>query len=109
MPERIKRVNALIQRELGDVLHESLELPKGALLTITKVVTSKDLHYAKIWISVHPFEYASEVLHLLQEQKLHLQYEFHQRIRLRVSPKISFLLDETAQRVQKIDNLLSTL
>ena len=48
---RIAKVNSLIQKELGPVLHEFLDWQKG-LVTITKVDTSKDMKYAKIWISI---------------------------------------------------------
>jgi ribosome-binding factor A len=48
---RIAKVNSLIQHELGPVLHEYLDWQKG-LVTITKVEASKDMKYAKIWISV---------------------------------------------------------
>ena|GEM_PF-450917 len=48
---RIAKVNSLIEHELGPVLHEYLDWQKG-LVTITKVGTSKDMKYAKIWISI---------------------------------------------------------
>jgi len=48
---RIAKVNSLIQHELGPVLHEFLDWQKG-LVTITKVDTSKDMKYAKVWISI---------------------------------------------------------
>ena len=53
---RIAKVNSLIQRELGPILNEFLDWQKG-LVTITKVETSKDMKYAKVWISIfypHP-------------------------------------------------------
>ena len=48
---RIAKVNSLIEHELGPVLHEFLDWQKG-LVTITKVETSRDMKYAKIWISI---------------------------------------------------------
>jgi ribosome-binding factor A len=48
---RIAKVNSLIEHELGPVLHEFLDWQKG-LVTITKVETSKDMKYAKVWISI---------------------------------------------------------
>ena len=56
---RIAKVNSLIQHELGPVLHEFLDWQKG-LVTITKVETSRDMKWAKIWISIfHPKEPSS--------------------------------------------------
>jgi ribosome-binding factor A len=48
---RIAKVNSLIEHELGPVLHEFLDWQQG-LVTITKVETSKDMKYAKVWISI---------------------------------------------------------
>ena len=48
---RIAKVNSLIEHELGPVLHEFLDWQNG-LVTITKVETSKDMKWAKIWISI---------------------------------------------------------
>jgi ribosome-binding factor A len=48
---RIAKVNSLIQHELGPVLHEFLDWQNG-LVTITKVETSKDMKWAKVWISI---------------------------------------------------------
>lgn len=50
-PNRIARVNALIKRELGPILHKLLQGQKG-LITISKVDTSADLKWAKVWISI---------------------------------------------------------
>ena len=48
---RIAKVNSLIQHELGPILHEFLDWQNG-LVTITKVDTSKDMKWAKVWISI---------------------------------------------------------
>src|SRR4051812_37981266 len=48
---RIAKVNSLIEHELGPVLHEFLDWQNG-LVTITKVETSKDMKWAKVWISI---------------------------------------------------------
>ena len=51
---RIAKVNSLIQHELGPILHEFLDWQNG-LVTISKVETSKDMKYAKVWVSIfHP-------------------------------------------------------
>jgi ribosome-binding factor A len=50
-PNRIARVNALIKRELGPILHKLLQGQKG-LVTISKVETSRDMKWTKVWISI---------------------------------------------------------
>lgn len=109
MPERIPRVNALIKHELGQVLLEEFEPPQGVIVTITKVSTSKDLHYARVWVSILPLQKAAETMKLLKHHGPRLQYEMHQRIILHVSPRITFVLDKTSQRVEHIESILDSL
>ena len=109
MPERIPRVNALIKHELGQVLLEEFETPQGAIVTITKVSTSKDLHYARVWVSILPLQKAGEVMKLLKRHAARLQYEMHKRVIFHVSPRITFVLDETSQRVEHIEGILDSL
>ena len=48
---RMEKVNSLIQHILGQTLLPYLKNQKG-LTTITKVDTSRDMKWAKVWISV---------------------------------------------------------
>jgi ribosome-binding factor A len=50
-PNRIARVNSYIQQNLSVILREFLSEQKG-ITTISKVETSRDMKWAKIWISI---------------------------------------------------------
>ena len=52
-PNRIQKVNSLIEHQLAPILLTALEGQKG-LVTITKVETSRDMKWAKVWISILP-------------------------------------------------------
>lgn len=106
MSERMKRINALIQQQLGEVILEEIEFPLGTLATITKVDTSRDLKLAKIWVTILPWDREKEVLGILIKRKTHVQHELHHRIKLRVSPKIFFHIDETEKKAQRIEDLI---
>jgi len=48
---RIAKVNSLIKHQLGPILHELLQDQQG-LVTISKVETSGDSRWAKVWLSI---------------------------------------------------------
>jgi len=113
---RIARVNSLIQHELGPVLHEFLDWQKG-LVTITKVETSKDMKWAKIWISI--FNAGKEqkdsaaldkkVMEYLAKNIYDSQGEVNKQIHTKIIPRISFHLDTSPRYVQHIDELLKEI
>lgn len=109
MYDRMKRVDSMIQQEFGNVILEYFNAPQSAFVTITKVKTSKDLSSVRVWVSVLPFDKAELAFGALIKQKSHLQYELHQRINLRISPKVMFSLDTASQKADRIESLLDSL
>ena len=51
MARRIEQVNDLIRQELGFIVDREVDFPIDSLVTITRVSTSPDLHYADIFMS----------------------------------------------------------
>ena len=126
---RIAKVNSLIEHELGPVLHEFLDWQNG-LVTITKVDTSRDMKYCKVWISIFnpnlkpgekeagteasdkkrgekgfsPFD--DKILDYLQKNIYDLQGEVNKHFHTKIIPRISFHLDTTPRYVQHIDEVL---
>jgi ribosome-binding factor A len=50
--DRKERIGELIRHEMGQILLEELKDPRIGFVTITHVVVSPDLHYARIVVSV---------------------------------------------------------
>ncbi len=104
---RIAKVNSLIQQQLGPILHESLEGQPG-LVTITKVETSKDMKWAKIWISI--FNGADEkIFQFLNRNIYDLQGELNKHFATKIIPRISFHLDTTPRYVEQIEKVLKKI
>lgn len=104
---RIAKVNSLIQKELGPVLHEYLDWQKG-LVTITKVETSKDMKYAKIWISIFNGD-DKKIMDFLAKNIYDLQGEMNRHFHTKIIPRVSFYLDTSPRYVQHIDELLKEI
>lgn len=110
---RIAKVNSLVQKELGPILHEFLDWQNG-LVTITKVDTSKDMKWAKVWISIfNPqdgtksfTESDKKILDFLEKNIYDVQGELNKHFHTKIIPKISFKLDTSPRYVEHIDELL---
>ena len=77
----------------------------NVLITVQNVDTSKDLKYAKVGISIMPFEKSEEILKILQKQTFRIQKGLNKAIEIRIIPQIKFEIDmgeEKADRIEKI-------
>jgi ribosome-binding factor A len=103
------RVNHLIQREISEMLQKDMD-PRFGMITITEVRVSKDLRYAKVFFSVYGENSQKEkATRFLHEKTASIQKELGSRIRLRYTPSLQFILDETAEKTERIMNLFKDL
>jgi ribosome-binding factor A len=107
--QRQQKVAKQIQKDLGEILSRELAgLAKGAMVTVTEVKMSLDLEYARVWVSVFPFERHKEVMASLEANKWLIRKTLGARTRnqLRVVPELTMVLDDSFEYIEKIDNLL---
>ncbi len=101
---RIAKVNSLVEKALGPILQEFLDWQPG-LVTISKVDTSKDMKYAKIWISIFKGDDA-KILEHLSKNIYDIQGELNKNFHTKIIPRISFHLDTSPRYVEHIDELI---
>ncbi len=109
MSHRIAQINELIWHELSTVLLTEVDFPKGVLVTITNVETSKDLRHAKVWFSVLPAYFTQKILDRLTKRKGSLEYALYQRLSMKPLPKLSFRVDDSERQAAGIDALLDSI
>lgn len=93
---RIARINEEIQREMSTLLR-SLKDPRvqGGMVSITHVDTTGDLRYARIYISVLNKEEEKEVMRGLRSAAGYLRRELGSALRLRYTPELQFIADDS--------------
>ena len=109
MNDRILQINELIRQQVDILLLTEIDFPKGCLVTIVKVDTSKDLRHSNIYISVLPVKYTSKVLDMIDKNLGHLQFLLNKKLRLRPLPRISFKIDRTEKDAKDIETLLDSI
>ena len=107
---RIGRINEEIQRELSDLLRE-LKDPRvhKTMLSITRVETTPDLRYAKIYVSLLDKEYTKETLAGLKSSAGYLRHELRRSLQLRYTPELQWQADDSITHGAHILELLSRL
>lgn len=103
MSNRMAKVNALIEAELGRALGSRLPGP-GVLATVTAVETTPDLHDADGWISLIPD--TDEAWEQVEALRLVLQQDIAGRIKLKYTPRLRLRRDRSAAVVARVDTLL---
>lgn len=104
---RIEKVNSLIQQELGSELHSLLE-DNNALVTISKVETSKDLKWAKVWISIVGGN-DEKILKDIEKNIYQLQGQINRTLNLKIVPRLQFYLDTGPRYAQHIETLIDQI
>lgn len=69
---------------------------------------SKDLSNARIFVSVFATKEKQQTIDMLEDKNKEIRYKLGQRIKhqLRVVPEIMFVLDDTLDYIENIENLL---
>ena len=107
---RIGRINEEIQRELSDLLR-TLKDPRvqKTMVSVTRVETTSDLHFAKVWVSIYDKDQSKEVLKGLRSSGGFLRRELANRLRLRHTPELVWEEDHSITYGARILDILATL
>lgn len=109
MSKRIQQINALIKRELSQIILREIEFSLDALVTITRVETSPNLMESNIWVSVLPEERLEKYLGILNKNIYTLQKKLNQRLKMRPLPRIKFLEEKKTSQAGKVEEILEQL
>lgn len=104
---RIEKVNSLIQKIVGGEIQQYLEGGPG-LVTVSKVEASRDLKWAKIWISIIGGD-DDKIMALLQRHLYEIQGELNRSLAMKVIPRLQLFLDTSPRYAQHINELIKEI
>ena len=95
---RIGRINEEIQRELSDQFRR-LKDPRvsSGMVSITRVDTTGDLRYARVYVSALDKSQEKEILKGLKSAAGFLRRELGRALQLRYTPELQFIPDDSIQ------------
>jgi ribosome-binding factor A len=105
---RSDRLASKIQRELASLIQSGLKDPRLTMLSILEVQVSKDLSHAKVFFSVLNAADAGDCLQALNRASGFLQHEIGKSLKTRITPKLSFVYDDTDIRGRELSDLIDS-
>ena len=85
---RQQKIAKQIQRDIAEIFQkEGAGIVRGRLVTVTAVRVSPDFGYAKIYVSIFPFERSAETMHA-------------------IGPELQFFLDDSLEYIEHIEKAL---
>jgi ribosome-binding factor A len=104
---RKQRVADVIQTALADILQKNEKDFRCGMVTVTNVDVARDLSLAKIFVSFLEDEKAVESLKILNNAAKSLRYELANAIKLRTTPELRFVYDDSSVRGHRINALIN--
>jgi ribosome-binding factor A len=110
--DRLTRVNALLRREIGELLFRIMN-EQGfdlAAVSVTRVETSSCLRQARVMISIRDHEHERErMLAMLRHHAPQIQAAINRDMTLKYTPRLTFELDTSIERGDRVLSLLSEI
>jgi len=109
---RVSRVAELIKREVSQMLLNGIKDDRvgSGMVSVTDVDVSGDLQHAKIFVSIYGTqEVKAETMAGLKSATGYVRSELGARVRLRRTPEVVFIEDDSIERGNKVLHLLNQL
>ena len=109
--QRTDRLNSLLKEVISEVIRKDVRNPHiNQLITVTRVDITKDLHYAKVYISVIGNEIEKEnTLKALQTSAGFIAVTASKKVVMRYFPELTFILDDSVDKHMRIEKLLGEI
>ena len=102
--DRLRRVNEALREVLSARITEGLKDSRVGFVTVTAVETSPDLRHARVYVSV--LGDRDESLAGLEASKGLLQRAIADDMRIKYTPQLNFVYDESVEQGMRINELL---
>jgi ribosome-binding factor A len=107
--DRMRRVNEAVREVISDAL-QLLKDPRVGFVTITDVRTSPDLRHAKVYVSVlGPESERAATMDGLASAHGVLQSAVNRELRMKRTPTLDFVYDDTAERADRLERKLAEM
>ena len=106
--ERTDRIASEIMREAERIIREDVSDPRtDCMFSVTHVDVTRDLRYAKVYISIYEEEKRAPMMKALKSAAGFIRHNLGQRVQLRYMPELLFELDTTIEYGVHIASLIN--
>jgi ribosome-binding factor A len=112
----MRRVDEAIRQVIGDAVAGDLKDPRVGFVTVTDVRTSADLRHSRVYVSVlgasgqpSAEDERESSLEGLRSAHGFLQGRLAGELRLKRTPTLEFVYDETTDRAMRVESLIEEM
>ena len=107
---RQQKISKLLMRDLGEIFRKDVPglIGAGAMITVTKVIITRDLSLARVYLSIFAAPNKEETLLAIRKSTKTIRMMLGKRIKnqVRAIPELVFELDDSLDYIERIDELL---
>lgn len=107
--KRSDRVGDAIQRNVAQLIQQEIRDPRIGMVNINDVVVTRDLAYAKIYVTFvgsESDEESVEAAKLLNKASGFIRAQLSKEMKMRSTPRLTFYYDKTAVHGQALSYLI---
>ena len=105
-----KRLEGIIRKNISDIIQFEVKDSDIGFVTITDVQVSNDHSYAKVYVTFLGKDARAQAgLRALNRAKGFIRSALSQRLSIRRTPELIFVLDETEMKGRHIDELIASI
>jgi len=106
----VDRINEDIKYYVSKIIREDIKNPKiTGVISITSVNTTKDLRYAKIYVSIFGTKYTHQTFNELKKSSGYIRKCLASMLKARNIPDLVFELDDSMEYGSHMDEVLKKL
>ena len=107
MANNKQRIDSLLQKEISTILQQDISDPKLGFVTVSEVRVSSDYSIARVYVSFLGKNYKKrDGLETLRRSKGYIKSLLAQRLKLRKIPNLEFIVDDSLDRVERIEEIV---
>lgn len=106
MADRTQRIQSIIGKNISEIIQFELKNPKIGFCTVSEVWVSSDFSYARVYVTFLGAKYPKQNLEELNKTRGYVRSSLAKKIDIRKTPEITFYLDETYEKMNRLDEIL---
>ncbi|MBQ2643959.1 30S ribosome-binding factor RbfA [bacterium] len=108
---RNEKIRKTLMKEISDIIQKKLNDSRiGGIVSITDLELAHDNSFAKVYYSVFaPDDIKEKTIAAIEEDVPKIRYEVGRRVRLRLTPELRFILDNSIERGSRVIELINKI
>lgn len=107
---RLERINSEIKKAIAYIIDNELRDPQlDAIISVSGVDVTPNLEHAKVYITSIGNTPSDEVIARIKGAAGFIRGELSKRVKLRITPRLEFILDTSEEYSSKIESILKNI